>query len=146
MTENVLQGKRILYIEDDKLLSDIITRKFQSAGAQILGAFTVEEATAYLATGKVDAILMDLLLPNTTGLELVEHMGELINLKSIPAVIFSNLNRPEDIDRAEDLGIDKYFIKSSMVPDEVVKEVDALIRKYADSQNVGSQIPKKEGE
>ena len=71
-------------------------------------------------------ILLDIMLPDIDGFDLLETIKNNENTKKIPVIIISNLGQPEDIQQGRSLGGKDYLVKSDLSLDEVVKK----IRKY----------------
>ena len=72
---------------------------------------------------KPDLILLDLLLPNIDGFEVLERVKADQSLGSIPVIIISNLGQKEDIERALKLGAVDYMVKAQFTPAEIIKRV-----------------------
>ncbi len=117
-TEN-LQGKRILYVEDDSFLADLMLKKFESIQATVENATSGEEAVKMIQDKQFDCVLLDLLLPKMSGLDVLKTIKEDQKTAHIPVVVFSNLGADNDIERAKELGADRFLVKSSVVPDDV---------------------------
>lgn len=75
--------------------------------------------------GKFDLILLDLMMPGMDGFGVLEELQKRNN--TIPVVVLSNLNQPEDIDKAKRLGASDFMIKSDMPLANVIERVRALI-------------------
>lgn len=122
-----LKGKKIMWIEDDQFLSGIIAQKLSSQGATLIHASNGEDGAAMVAKEKPEILILDILLPGISGFEVLERIKADATTKDIPVVMFSNLGDPEDIKKARDLGATKFLIKATLIPDELVKELEAVI-------------------
>ncbi len=124
----VLNGKKILLVEDDNFLSNMIAQKLADSGSIFLHAASGEEAVATLQRETPDVVLLDLLLPGSTdGFAVLEKMRANHNVKNIPVIVLSNLSRPQDIERAMTLGASRYLVKASVVPDEIVSFLESAL-------------------
>ncbi len=117
-TQN-LSGKKILYVEDDQLLSNLMLSKLKSCGASVQNAKTAGEALEILKTETFDCVLLDLLLPDMSGFEVLKNIKNDDKTSAIPVVVFSNLGEDSDLKKASKLGAEKFVVKSSVVPDDV---------------------------
>lgn len=122
-----LKGKKIMWIEDDQFLSGIIAQKLSSQGATLIHASNGEDGAAMVVKEKPEILILDILLPGISGFEVLERIKADATTKDIPVVMFSNLGDPEDIKKARDLGATKFLIKATLIPDELVKELEAVI-------------------
>jgi len=121
-------AKKILWVEDDKLISTILKKKFVSSGINVIHAINGEEALAQLKDIVPDLIILDITLPGMDGFEILQkaHMDE--RMKGVPTLILSNLSRSSDFEKAKMLGATKYLIKASSSLDQIVAEVQALLK------------------
>ncbi len=125
--EGKLKGKKIMWVEDDQFLSGIIAQKLSSQGASLVHASNGEDGVAMTKKEKPDILILDILLPGISGFEVLEQIKADDALAAIPVVMFSNLGDPEDIKKARDLGAIKFLIKATLIPDELVKELESVI-------------------
>jgi len=123
------QKHSILIVDDDKFLTDMYALKFTEHG------FTVEVAeSGALALGKVDAglkpdiFLVDIVMPEMDGFELVQHLMERQGKVKTCIVILSNLGQKEDVEKGLALGADGYIVKASATPSEVVSKVLEIVK------------------
>ncbi|MBU2037293.1 response regulator [Patescibacteria group bacterium] len=118
-------SKKILVIEDDKLLSDLLGKKLKDIGFEVAFAFTGAEGLASLRANKPDLILLDIVMPEKNGVEVMEEMNKNpeTDLTKIPVIIISNSGQPVEIKRVLELGAKDYLIKANFNPQEVVEKV-----------------------
>lgn len=83
------------------------------------GAYAVEKTQTFLP----DLVLMDLLLPNKDGFQILYELKEHPQLKKIPVIILSNLGHDEDIKRGLKLGAADYIVKAQQPISEVIKKI-----------------------
>jgi len=122
-------AKEILWIEDDKLIANILTKKFISSGFDLVHAKTGDEALDRLKHIIPNIIILDLLLPGMNGFDLLQRINSDTQVKKVPILILSNLSKPSDIERAKILGADKYLVKATVSLDQIVAEVNVLCKK-----------------
>ncbi len=115
--------KRILVVEDDLFLSDILCQKLLKHGFFIERAIDADETFKILEEKHIDLILLDLLLPDIEGQEVLKRLKETEKWKSIPVIIASNLDDPAERKRTKELGAVDYLVKAEHTPDEIIKRV-----------------------
>lgn len=117
-------GPLILVVEDDPLLSDLVSRKFGAEKINMEYAPTGELALELIKKDpKPNLILLDIRLPGIDGFEVLRQVKEDSATKDIPVIIFSNFGEDSDIARAKELGANKFIVKVSLSLDEVVNLV-----------------------
>jgi DNA-binding response OmpR family regulator len=121
-------NKTILLIEDDPFLVDIYSSKLKGAGFCVELAGDGAVTTDFIKTKNPDLILLDLVLPNMDGWQVLERIRADADLKTVPVVIFSNLSQTSDLDKGKALGATKYLIKSQYTPSEVVEEIKKIVK------------------
>lgn len=119
--------RKILIIEDDKFLRELIGKKLIAENFDILEAIDGENGLKTLQEQKPDLVLLDLILPGIDGFEVLSRIKADDNLASMPVIILSNLGQKEDIDRGLKLGAVDYLVKAHFTPNEIVQKIkDAL--------------------
>ncbi len=119
-------AKKVLWVEDDKLLGNILVKKFESAGHTIFKATNAEEALDILSREKPDVMLFDILLPGMSGFDLLQRVRMIGAFKKTPVIMLSNMNRQADIETAKDLGAQKFLVKAAVSLDQIIKEIEQL--------------------
>ena len=120
--------KTILLVEDDPFLIDIYTTKLKEAGFSVVVAVEGEESLKKIAEEKPDIVLLDIVLPNVDGWEVLRKIRKDQKLKDLKVVILSNLGRKEEVEKGKKLGAVKYLIKAHHTPSEVVEEVKKIVK------------------
>ena len=116
-------AKKILIIEDEKVLGEMYQEKFTKEGFEAILVGSTEEAIEAVPKVKPDLILLDILLPQKNGLGFMEWFNNQKDLASIPVIAFSNYDHPEVRQKAIKMGIKRYLIKTDFTPQEIVDEV-----------------------
>ena len=115
---------KVLIIDDDKFLLDMYSMKFTERQFAVEVAFGSMEALEKLKGGaRPDIILLDIVMPNMDGFELLQEIKNQNLAAEAVVIILSNLGQKEDIERGLKLGADGYIIKASSTPTEVVNKV-----------------------
>lgn len=119
---------KILTIEDDNFLQGLEVGKLKKSGYEVITASTGKEGMEKINESGVDLILLDLILPDFDGFEILKKIKETEALKKIPVIVFSNLSEDKDIKRAEALGATDFMIKSNFTLDELVERVKKTLK------------------
>ncbi len=119
--------KSILLVEDDPFLIEIYTTKFKKAGFLVEVVTSGDVVLAKLKEKKPELMLLDIVLPNVDGWEVLRAMRNDNKLKNTKVVILSNLGEKEDVDKGLKFGAAKYLIKSHYTPSEVVEEIEKIL-------------------
>lgn len=118
--------KTILMVEDDPLLVKMYTAKFTKEGFNIIKAQDGEEGLKLALSQKYDLLLLDVMMPKLSGLDLLTRLRQDPKGKNITVLVFSNLTQTEETQKAMSLGAKEYLIKANLTPSELVNKV----RKY----------------
>jgi len=121
-------AKKILIIEDDKFLRELILRKLLKAGYKVSYAIDGEEGLKKIKEEKPDLVLLDLILPGTDGFEVLEKTKSDIEISSISVIILSNLGQKEDIERGLKLGAIDFLVKAHFTPQEIVDKIEKILK------------------
>ena len=120
--------KKILIIEDEKILGEMYRDKFIQEGFNAVLAETAEQGVEATRKEKPDLILLDILLPRTNGIGFMEWLKKEKELSSIPVIAFSNYDDPKTKKEAAELGIKDYLIKTNYTPQEIVDKVKSYLK------------------
>lgn len=119
--------KKILIIEDEKSLANLLYKKLKTEGYEVLKAWNGKEGLDLIKKEKPDLILLDIIMPEIDGFEVMEIISKNKRLKKIPIIIISNSGQPIEISRARKLGVVDWLIKTEFDPQEVVDKVKKQI-------------------
>lgn len=126
--KKALDGKVVMWVEDDQFLSDLISRKLSTQGCKLVYARTGEDALKTLETTLPDVIILDILLPGISGFDVLEKIKSDDRVKRIPVIILSNFSQNSEIDRGKKLGASRFLVKASIVLDDLVRELQAVLK------------------
>jgi CheY-like chemotaxis protein len=119
----------ILLVDDDVFLRDMYATKFGELGHTVTTAETGEAALEVLGKGSFDVILLDMIMPGMSGVELLGKI-KAMKLSPLPVcIVLSNQGGKEEIESAEKAGAKGYIIKAELIPSEVVAQVTKLVSK-----------------
>lgn len=124
---------RILVVEDEKDLNNIITKHLKKNNFSVDSVFNGEEALEYLDYGTYDLIILDIMLPKVNGYEVIKKLRE--NKNEIAILMLTARDSVEDKIKGLDLGADDYLIKPFDFG-ELLARIRALVRrKYGNTSN-----------
>ncbi|KND49208.1 MAG: two-component system, OmpR family, phosphate regulon response regulator PhoB [Parcubacteria bacterium C7867-008] len=118
--------KKILIAEDDTLLRTVLANQFALSGFEVITAQDGEEGVEKYFSEKPDAVVLDVMMPKKSGLEMMEEIRTMAPLAATPFVVLSNSNELEHVARAADSGVIAYLIKS----DPQITAVVNLIKEH----------------
>jgi DNA-binding response OmpR family regulator len=117
---------KLLVVEDDRMLLELIRRALTEDGFTVDVAVDAEQAEPLAFVNDYDAILLDLVLPGKSGLQLLQQMRR--EGRSTPTLILTGRRDKHDIVRGLDIGADDYLTKPFDL-DELKARVRALVRR-----------------
>ena len=118
-------SKRILLIEDDAFVRDLYKTVLEKAGYFIVTASDGEEAIKVSADGKYDLVLLDIMLPKLTGIEVLKEFKQSnADIKNSPVYLLTNLGEENIANEAKRLGANGYLLKAKYLPKQLVSEID----------------------
>ncbi|OGZ18997.1 MAG: hypothetical protein A2175_01570 [Candidatus Nealsonbacteria bacterium RBG_13_42_11] len=120
-------AKKILLIEDEEIMLNLLQRKLTQEGYEIFVARNGEEGLEVMRKEMPDLVLLDIIMPKMGGFEVMEKMVSDNVLKKIPVIVISNSGQPVEIDKAQKLGAKDWLIKTEFDPREVVEKVKKQI-------------------
>jgi len=121
--------KKIILVEDDLLLIDIYTTKFQETGIQVTVVEHGEKAVEKIRKEKPDLVVLDIVLPHQDGWEILRTLKTDKELEGIQVIILSNLGQKDEVEKGLRLGAVRYLIKAHHTPTQVVEEVLRIMEK-----------------
>lgn len=124
-----VKGK-VLLVDDDKFLADMYSMKFTQSGYDVTACLSVADALAAMKKGfDPDAVLFDLMMPVQDGFAFLQELSsQHLSERAVKIALTNQSNDPER-EKATQLGADRYIIKASMIPSEVVAAVGEELSK-----------------
>lgn len=134
-------SKKILIVEDEQILGEIILSKLQAEGYDVTLAIDGIQGLEKIRELYPDLVLLDIVMPKKNGLEVLSEMKSDEKLKNIPVLVISNSGQQSEIERIVDLGVRDYIIKAQFSPDEVLEKVRKYLnQEYKESKGQGEEI------
>jgi CheY-like chemotaxis protein len=119
--------KRVLFVEDERFLRRACEASLCRRGLTVLCAKDGEEGLRLARTEPFDLILLDILMPKLTGLEVLRALKSDARTRGIPVLVLSNSSSPQDIAEVTALGVMGYWVKANLSLDELGARVAQLL-------------------
>jgi len=121
-------GRSVLCIEDELFISELYTRALTKAGYTVTVIADGEVALKEAQTNKYDLILLDLMVPNLTGIEILRALRDPARVPPIKAkiVITTNLEQRDDVRADIEKQADGYLVKAELTPHELVEVINTI--------------------
>lgn len=123
---------RIYLVDDDRFLLDMYAVKFRAQGHDVTAFPGGKEVLEALRDKPApDAMLLDVVMPDIDGFQVLETVRKENLVASTKIIILSNQGQDSDIEKAKSFGVAGYIIKASAIPSEVYTETISIIEKKA---------------
>jgi DNA-binding response OmpR family regulator len=125
MTENIFKNRRILVVDDEERMVRFIRLNLEHDGFRVSEAFKGSQAIDRLRSALPDLVLLDVMLPDIDGFEVLKMVREVSN---VPVIMLTAKGEEEDRVKGLELGADDYITKP-FSPRELVSRVRAVLRR-----------------
>jgi DNA-binding response OmpR family regulator len=121
-------GRSVLCIEDEHFIGELYTRALNKAGYQVTVIPDGQQALVAAQTDQYDIILLDLMIPNLTGIEILRALRDPALTPNLKAkiIITTNLEQREDVRQDIQKQADGYIVKAELTPHELVEFVNHI--------------------
>ena len=116
---------KLAIIEDDPAISQMYRMKFETEGYKVETAENGKIGLDMIEKMQPDMVLLDLMMPEMNGDEMLEIMRATEWGKDIPVIVLTNMGEQEIPEKIEKLGINAFILKAEMTP----KQVEELVKK-----------------
>jgi len=120
-------AKKTLLIEDDPDQSYLYSTKFQLEGLDIISAKSGSEGLSKAIAEKPDLILLDVVMNDMDGMEVLGKLRKNRDTKNIPVVLLTNLAKKELRERSKKLGVIGFWPKAEILPQEIADRVKNIL-------------------
>ncbi len=117
---------KIVLVEDDQMLAELYKTRLDMAGYNCLVANEGTSGLALIEKELPNLVLLDLMLPNMSGDEILRAMRNSAWGKSIKAIFLTNISESEAPEGIQDLGFEQYIIKANLINDQLAE----IVRSY----------------
>ncbi|MBI4101246.1 response regulator, partial [Candidatus Microgenomates bacterium] len=127
---------KILLVEDDINLREIYAARLSAENYKVVSASDGEEALAVAVKEKPSLILLDIMMPKISGFDVLDILRSTPATRDSKVIMLTALSQKSDRERGEQLGVDKYLVKSQITLEDVVQTIKDLL---------GASSPKDRG-
>lgn len=117
------QKKKILLVEDDKALASVYVARLELEGFEVQHVANGEDALSTAVAFKPDLVLLDAMMPKITGFDVLDILRNTPETMNVHIIMLTALSQAKDKERAEQLGVDEYLVKSQVVIGDVVARI-----------------------
>lgn len=118
---------RVLLVEDDSFLRDLLSQKMRKEKFQVIEAIDGEDGLKKTVSEKPHIVLLDLILPGADGFETLKRIRGEASVATVPVIILSNLGQKDDIEKGMQLGATDYLVKAHNTPGEIIDKIRSVL-------------------
>lgn len=115
--------KKILLVEDDMALADVYRSRLELEGFEVEHVNNGELALSKIVEYKPDLVVLDAMMPKVNGFDVLDIVRNTPETTNTRIIMLTALSQQKDKDRAEQLGVDDYLVKSQVVIGDVVSRI-----------------------
>lgn len=116
-------SKTVLLVEDNDFIRNMYQLKLAKSGLTVVEAIDGTMALEKLRTFKPDLILLDLMMPNVSGIDVLKELNKQSVVPGLPVIVLTNVMNPSTVNEAKELGARDYIIKTDLTPSQVVDKL-----------------------
>ncbi len=120
-------AKRVLLAEDDRFLRRACEQSLRQRGYTVISAPDGEAALQLARSERPDLILLDMLMPRMTGLDVLRALKADAQTREIPVLVLSNSSREQDVQEVTRLGVVAYLVKANLSLQELGERVAGIL-------------------
>jgi DNA-binding response OmpR family regulator len=121
-----MAAQKVLCVEDEQFISDLYTRALVKAGYEVVVEADGQLALEQARSNNFDIILLDLMVPNLTGMEILSRLRKDVPGLKAKVIITTNLEQHEEAREQLEHQADGYIIKANVTPRELVKFLQTI--------------------
>jgi len=133
-------SKTVLVVEDTELLRRMYSDRLTQDGYRVLLAADGLEALSILRSDTPDLILLDLVMPKMSGLEVLDLLKKDPRLAPIPVIVLSNLGQEADIARGVEMGAVDYLVKNDAKPSDIAAKIAEYVSGRDEPASTGYRL------
>ena len=118
---------KIMLVEDDRSLREIYSIRLVAEGYEVVSAGDGEEALAMAVQERPDLVLSDVMMPKISGFDMLDILRSTPETKNIKVIMMTALSSEDQRQRGENLGADKYLVKSQVGIEDVINAVHEVL-------------------
>jgi CheY-like chemotaxis protein len=120
---NSLHSKSVLIIDDEESLVGVLAQKFSDEGVTAYTAYNGREGLAVALDKHPDIILLDIMMPEMDGFDVMRQLQEDEWGKNVPIILLTNSSSIDTVAKAVSSGMSEFLVKTDIKLDDVVEKV-----------------------
>lgn len=132
---------KIMLVEDDNSLREIYSIRLTAEGYTIVSAGDGEEALAVAVRERPDLVISDVMMPKISGFDMLDILRSTPETKDIKVIMMTALSSEDQRERGENLGADRYLVKSQVGIEDVVNVVHEVLGDRSDDGTINPVTP-----
>jgi two-component system, OmpR family, response regulator ResD len=133
-------AKKVLLVEDEDYIRELYKRQLDLSGFTTDAFGLGKDGLAAASQNQYDLVLLDIMLPDINGLQILQQLKQSDKSKSTPVVLLTNLGQDAVIKQGFELGADGYLVKAAYTPDQIVQEVKNIMARKQ-STPIATTVP-----
>jgi len=125
--------KKILIVEDDEAFFNLCATSLKLKGYNVVHVADGSLAIDTIANEKPNLVLLDIVLPGMSGLDILQNVKETEEIRSTRVIMLTNFGTDANVNRAMELGAEDYIMKYNVVPSELADKVAVALGDSSDS-------------
>lgn len=121
-------GVKVAIIEDDQPIRKMYELKLANAGYEVKTASNGEEGLELLKTYQPDLVLLDIMMPQMNGDEVLKKFRATKEGEKAKVIILTNVSRDEAVNDLDALGVSDYIVKANHTPTQVIEIVEKVLK------------------
>jgi len=126
-------AKKILFVEDDENFYNVFSVPLRMKGYEVVHVADGSKGVEKTKLEKPDLILLDIILPGMSGLDILKELKENADTKTIKVVMLTNFGNDENVSKAMEYGADDYLMKYNVVPSELPDKIAIFLGETSNS-------------
>lgn len=119
---------KVLIVEDDEMIINMYKIRLEEEGFEVNSTDRGSEAINMAKKDKPDIILLDVILPEVDGFNVLQSLKKDQKTKNIPVMLLTNLGQESDQEKGKKMGAVDYFVKAQHTPVEVLNRIKELLK------------------
>ncbi len=122
-------NKAVLLVEDNDFIRNMYQLKLAKSNIEVIEAVDGAMALQKIGEHKPDVVLLDLMMPNVGGIEVLRELKKQGITPDLPVVVLTNVMDQATIDEAKKLGARDYIVKTDLTPSQVLEKISPFLKK-----------------
>ncbi len=121
-------SKVVLLVEDNDFIRNMYQLKLAKADLMVVEAVDGKMALDKLEQQKPDIVLLDLMMPNVGGIDVLKALKKKNITPGLPVIVLTNVMDPQTVSEAKELGARDYIVKTDLTPSQVVEKLEPFLK------------------